>query len=266
MRDGVKPRLTSRRWRACSGSSSETIDRLPAPPPFGRMPCPLQNSSGWRSTYETSSYFEITQRLVAFVPVHGIVLAQPVEHVVRDTAHVQRGVERVELEVERGGGHVVFLAVRLRSVETDADAENTWRARGRARARRAVFGLRQVLDHHAVRARSGSRARPSGSCSAGASGQQIVRSHVRERGFEQRAGVEQRLQHVVVAVDRLGEQRAPEVGLVASCSTKRWSSSAPRRSSTRAGEAFGERRARARARRRGGARSRPGSRSRFDGK
>ena len=48
MRDGVKPRLTSRRWRACSGSSIETIDNAsaPPPPPRGRTPCALQNSSG----------------------------------------------------------------------------------------------------------------------------------------------------------------------------------------------------------------------------
>ncbi len=61
MRDGVKPRLTSRRWRACSGSSIETMERSPAPPPLGLMPWALENTSGRRSIAEMSSYLDTTQ-------------------------------------------------------------------------------------------------------------------------------------------------------------------------------------------------------------
>ena len=48
------------------------------------------------------------------------------------------------------------------------------------------------------------------SCSTGASGQRVAQPTCK-RELEGVRGLEQRLQHVVVAVDRVGDERSPEV-------------------------------------------------------
>ena len=141
----------------------------------------------------------------------GIVLAHPAEHVVRDAADVQRRVERVEIErrSEAGsGGHRVF------SWQSDADVSGT---RGRAREPRAprraarrpsgwgrcststpITALRIARDDRGVVQRRARRDTASRSQSASASSNA---SAVSSSGCED----------VVVAVDRLGEQRPPQV-------------------------------------------------------
>ena len=55
---GVKPLLTSRRWRVCSGSSIEMIDIGAAT--LGRTPWAAEYSSWWRLMWLTSSWRDTT--------------------------------------------------------------------------------------------------------------------------------------------------------------------------------------------------------------
>ena len=227
IRAPVKPRLISLRCRACSGSSIETIDSASAPPPFGRTPCAAAEQLGLALDVRDVVVLRHDPDPVHLVAVHRIVLAHPAEHVVRDAADVQRRVEGVRFVGRSRGGHDSSTGAgpepgpsagfsRYLSASGSPDLPGATRAKTCASSRaRASSAARRPSDWGRCSTRTPITAlriarTTAGSWSPGASGHSAAQP-ARERVLERVRGLEQRLEDVVVAVDRLGDQRPPQV-------------------------------------------------------